>query len=206
MPNYENSKIYVIKSHKTEKVYIGSTTQTLNKRFIQHKHDALKIYSCKSKELFQYDDTYIELIENYPCKTIEELHARETEIMKTTPHLINKVMPGIRTINPDEKEKDKERHKIFREKIKQAKRLGITLPPAKIGRPIKVRSNTETTILNHEIIKLRAEKDDEINLLKQKNLKIRKILVEVMKDRNELMKQLLILMLDNKILKLRNSA
>jgi len=182
MPNYEDSKIYAIRSYKTERVYIGSTTQTLNKRFIQHKHDASKMLSCKSKELFQYGDAYIELIENYPCKTLEELHKRETEIMKTTPNLINKFMPGVRTIDPDKKEKDNERHKILREKRKRAKRLGIILPVPKLGRPVKIRNDEEISKFNDEIIKLRNEKDAEINLLKHKLVKMRRELVKLMKD------------------------
>jgi hypothetical protein len=203
MPKYEDSKIYAIRSYKTDRVYIGSTTQTLNKRFIQHKHDALKMSSCKSKELFQYGDAYIELIENYPCKTIEELHKRESDIMKITPNLINKFMPGVRTIDPDKKEKDNERHKILREKRKHAKRFGITLPVPKRGRPVKIRNNEEISKFNNEIIKLRNEKDAEIiklqnekdaeiiklrnekdaeiNLLKYKLVKMRRELIKLMK-------------------------
>jgi len=188
-------------------VYIGSTTQTLNKRFIGHKHDAIRNAPCKSKELFQYGDAYIELIENYPCKTIEELHKRESEIMKTTPNLINKVMPGVRTIDPDKKEKDNERHKILREKRKHAKRLGIILPVPTRGRPIKIRNNEEISKFNNEIVKLRTEKDAEIVklrnekdaeiiLLKRALLKTRKELIEVMKDRNETMKKLYVTTLE----------
>jgi hypothetical protein len=188
-------------------VYIGSTTQTLNKRFIQHKHDASKMSSCKSKELFQYGDAYIELIENYSCKTLEELHKRETEIMKTTPNLINKLMPGVRTIDPDRNIKDKEIKRKMKERKEHAKRLGITLPVPTLGRPIKIRNNEEITKFNDEIIKLRNEKDAEIiklrnekdaeiNLLKHKLIKTRRELVELMKDRTEIMKKLYITTLD----------
>ena len=34
---YANGKIYTIRSHQTDKYYIGSTTQPLSKRFYQHK-------------------------------------------------------------------------------------------------------------------------------------------------------------------------
>ncbi len=196
MPKYEDSKIYAIRSYKTDRVYIGSTTQTLTKRFIQHKHDASKMLLCKSKELFQYGDAYIELIENYPCKTLEELHKRETEIMKITPNLINKVMPGVRTINPNKKEKNNERRKILREKRKHAKRLGIILPVPTRGRPIKIHNNEEISKFNNEIVKLRTEKDAEIILLKRALLKTRKELIEVMKDRNEIMKKLYVTTLE----------
>ena len=160
MPNYAEGKIYAIKSPETDKVYIGSTTQSLNKRFIQHKHDAAKGSSCKSKEVFQYKDPYIELIENYSCKTIEELNTREAEIMKITPNIINKFIPGVRTVNPLKKEKDKIRKQIVRQRIKDARLSGVPLPvrSGKIGRPVKIHTHihTDTTI--------------EVNALKQENL------------------------------------
>jgi hypothetical protein len=207
MPNYAEGKIYAIKSPETDKVYIGSTTQSLNKRFIGHKHDAVKNNSCKSKELFQYKDTYIELIENYSCKTIEELHAKEVEIMKRTPNIINKVMPGIRTIDPLKKEKDKIYHRKARERKKQALLSGVPLLTSKIARPVKIYTRIYTTIevntLKQEILKLRNEKDAEIKVLKNNIKKMQKETIEILKDRNKLMKELFIMMLDNKMLKIR---
>ena len=37
MPNYQNGKIYAIRSHQTTDIYIGSTTQSLSVRFGEHK-------------------------------------------------------------------------------------------------------------------------------------------------------------------------
>ena len=39
MPNYENGKVYSIRSHATVGCYIGSTTQPLSKRLYSHKKD-----------------------------------------------------------------------------------------------------------------------------------------------------------------------
>ena len=61
-PNFANGKIYSIRSHQTEKIYIGSTTQSLAVRFGGHKRQ-----NCSSQQILQFDDAYIELIENYPC-------------------------------------------------------------------------------------------------------------------------------------------
>ena len=36
MVNFANSKIYAIRSHQTEKIYIGSTTQSLSRRLSEH--------------------------------------------------------------------------------------------------------------------------------------------------------------------------
>ena len=39
MPNFQNAKIYSIRSHKTDEIYtmIGSTTQTLAQRIGKHR-------------------------------------------------------------------------------------------------------------------------------------------------------------------------
>lgn len=197
MPNYAKGKIYAIRSHKTRKVYIGSTTGRLDKRFINHKYDAKKDNSCKSKELFQYEDVYIELIQDYPCKTAEELHAKEAEIIKATPNTLNKLIPGERRIDPDRKEKDRKRQQIARDKKKEALQLGIPiLKRARCGRPVKLHTDTKED----------SEKYAEIFTLKYKIVKLRLDLVTVMKERNELMKQLLISLMDIKTLKNKLAA
>ena len=78
-PNFANGKIYSIRSHQTDKIYIGSTTQPLYKRFHQHK---LHPNDTTSKEILLFDDAYIELIENYPCVDKNELHRREGDIIR----------------------------------------------------------------------------------------------------------------------------
>lgn len=203
MPNYAEGKIYAIKSPETDKVYIGSTTQSLNKRFIGHKHDAVRNAPCKSKEIFQYKDTYIELIENYSCKTIEELHTREAEIMKITPNIINKFIPGVRTVNPLKKEKNTEAKRKARQRQKDARLSGVPIPvrSGKIGRPVKIHTdrNIEVNALKQENLKLYSE----IKVLKNNIKKMQKETIEILKDRNKLMKELFIMMLDNKMLKIR---
>ena len=76
MPNYDNGKIYSIRSYsRPDLVYIGSTTEQLSKRFYQHKKPSNKVKS--SKKIIDLGDAYIELIENYSCNSKEELHRRE---------------------------------------------------------------------------------------------------------------------------------
>lgn len=64
--------------------YIGSTCQTLTKRMIQHR-SAMKNAKQQHYTLYQTmtelgkDTFYIELIENYPCQTQDELFKREGE-------------------------------------------------------------------------------------------------------------------------------
>jgi hypothetical protein len=97
MPNYSDGKIYAIRSHQTDKVYIGSTTQSISKRFYEHKKsyerylkDQKKAY-ISSFEMFKYDDCYIELIET--CKSKEEL-LREEGILIREMNCVNRKIEG----------------------------------------------------------------------------------------------------------------
>ena len=78
-PYFQNGKIYSIRSHQTDKIYIGSTTQSLAVRFGGHKRQT----ACSSREIMKYDDAYIELIELFPCASKMELNLREGEIIRT---------------------------------------------------------------------------------------------------------------------------
>lgn len=87
MVNYAKGKIYKIVSDQTDKIYIGSTCQTLCKRFSCHRgnyKDYLngKQSYCASYEIIKYDDAKIYLIEDYPCERREQLLRREGEIIK----------------------------------------------------------------------------------------------------------------------------
>ena len=68
------SYIYKIVSKQTNKIYIGSTTQKLNKRFIRHKSDyKLQKNKIGSFEVLQFDDAEIILIEQYEDISKEDL-------------------------------------------------------------------------------------------------------------------------------------
>ena len=93
---YQNGKIYCIRNHIDDEVYIGSTTQLLCKRMVKHRHDMklkqhVKVYT-KMNEL-GIDKFYIELIENYPCESKEELCKREGHFIREMGTL-NSVIAG----------------------------------------------------------------------------------------------------------------
>ena len=121
-PDYSNAKIYKIVSDKTNEVYIGSTTQQLSKRLIGHKSH-YKLWKDKKRnyissfEILQYDDARIELIEEYECKTEEELYKREGQIIKEYDNRVNKMIAG-RT-DTQWREDNKERLKQWREDHKE---------------------------------------------------------------------------------------
>jgi hypothetical protein len=90
MPNYQNGKIYSIRSRSNlDLVYVGSTTQPLSKRFGGHKRQSNK---TSSKHIINLGDGYIELIENFSCNSKEELLKREGEIMRSM-DCVNKYNP-----------------------------------------------------------------------------------------------------------------
>ena len=99
MPDYQKGKIYSIRSHQTEEIYIGSTTQTLFARLASHKRDYKRYKKDKEKcfissfHILQFDDAYIELYENCPCNCKEELTKREGEIIREL-NCVNKKIEG----------------------------------------------------------------------------------------------------------------
>ena len=76
-------KIYIIRSHQTDDVYYGSTTQKyLSSRFSSHKSVYKKWLNndrnyITSFEIIKYEDCYIELVEEVEYETKEQLKAKE---------------------------------------------------------------------------------------------------------------------------------
>jgi len=85
MPNYQLSKIYEIRCNITNKKYYGSTCQKhLSQRIQTHKADYKKWLKDNKKysylssfEILKNEDYKIILVENFECKTKDELRARE---------------------------------------------------------------------------------------------------------------------------------
>ena len=87
MTDYSQGKIYMIKSKNTKDVYIGSTKYTLEERFYTHmmtyyKWLRTKKEYCTSFEIIKYGEPYIELLEDYPCETKNELELKEGEYQR----------------------------------------------------------------------------------------------------------------------------
>ena len=106
MPNYQNGQIYKIISFDNPDIcYIGSTTQSLCKRFGGHVANYRtylkggKKYTTACK-ICCYPDARIYLIESYNCSNRNELERREGEIIKeyqkneTLENPVNMVIAG----------------------------------------------------------------------------------------------------------------
>ena len=114
------AKIYTIRSPQTDEIYIGSTIDSLAKRFYCHKKKYQYFQDGKGKInyssfrlLEKYDDCYIELLENYPCNDKNELTRREGELIRANDKCVNKNIPGRseKQWREDHKERINERKK-----------------------------------------------------------------------------------------------
>ena len=85
-PNYLNGKIYKMTCELTNKIYIGSTTQNLKYRLSHHK---TKHNSTMSKSFI---NPKIELIEDFPCNSKNELHLKEAEYIRNL-NCVNRSIP-----------------------------------------------------------------------------------------------------------------
>jgi len=112
---YNNGRIYTVRCRTDNNlIYVGSTTQPLHKRFHEHKR-RLKNSKYNSSLFYSkiielgFDDFYIELYENYPCNSKEELNKREGEVIRE-----------IGTLNSNIAGRTKEEYKkIYYEKNKE---------------------------------------------------------------------------------------
>ena len=77
MCDYKNGKIYQIVCNITGETYIGSTCNSLEHRLATHKND-----NCRSKQIIERGDYYIELLETYPCNNEFELNRKEGEYQR----------------------------------------------------------------------------------------------------------------------------
>ena len=102
MTDYSKGKIYKIQDNGLNMCYIGSTVQPLCKRMAQHRKDFkryLNKIDRKNTSIFRIFDECgvenckIELVEQYPCESKEELMAREGFFIKEM-DCVNKNIAG----------------------------------------------------------------------------------------------------------------
>jgi group I intron endonuclease len=119
--NFENAVIYKITNDFNSDIYIGSTCNTLTKRFSGHKTDANQEKN-KSKPLYKlineigFDRFRIQLIEKYPCEDRYQLRQREGKYIRELGTL-NINIAGRLTCDyhVEKKEEIKQNEKIYRD-------------------------------------------------------------------------------------------
>ena len=133
--DYKNGKVYSIRNTVDDDIYIGSTCEKyLSKRMVKHKSSAKADGRDRNMLLYQkmnelgIENVYIELIENYPCKSKDQLRAREQHYIREMATL-NKRVEG-RTLEEWQedskgymkewkKQYSKERKDEIKEKVKK---------------------------------------------------------------------------------------
>ena len=83
---YQDGKIYAVRNDITDDIYIGSTTMALSKRMVKHRCHAKTQPEVSFFYTFMNETGikhfYFELVENFPCNSVEELRKRQGEITR----------------------------------------------------------------------------------------------------------------------------
>jgi hypothetical protein len=117
---YQKGKIYIIGNYVDDDIYIGSTTQTLKRRFNKHK---INIDNEKAKHRKLYakmielgvERFYIEEIEKCPCNDVEELQKRERHYILERKPVLNIQIP-LRTMEEWKKDNQEHLHEYERQR------------------------------------------------------------------------------------------
>jgi len=170
MPNYQNGKIYKIHSYQTDKIYIGSTTVLLCKRFTNHKTSFNSGRpDTKSSQIFEYDDVMITLIENYPCDDRNELEKRERYHIENN-NCVNKHIPTRtnkewRLINKDKMKKTSQQYEFNNKHKKKQYRIDNKDKIKEISR--QYYKKCKNTIIQKNIKYAEINKTHKLNTQKQ---------------------------------------
>ena len=128
MVNYSLGKIYKIVDNTNNNVYIGSTCEkTLARRLTSHRcnfrsFERGKINYVTSFDIIKNNNYEIILLENFPCSSRDELHARERYYIEQS-ICINRLMPYT---SPEQKQLKlqvagkSDRTKIYQKQYREA--------------------------------------------------------------------------------------
>ena len=111
--------VYKISSPSTDKIYIGSTKQSLKNRFTYHKG---KYNNSSSKQIIDYKNSIIESIEEIECNSLFDLRDRERYYIELNRNIcVNLLIPNrtYKEYNDDNKDQHKQYRLDNDDKIKQ---------------------------------------------------------------------------------------
>ncbi len=119
MTNYSKGVIYTIRyRNDSSLIYVGSTIQPLSKRWYEHKINCfneksngynMNLYK-KIRETNDLENWFIELYENFPCSSKQELNKREGEVIREIGNLNSNIAGrSIKESNKEYREENKEK-------------------------------------------------------------------------------------------------
>ena len=135
MPNYQKGKIYkLFFSNDPSFCYVGSTAEPLKKRLSGHLGRSIDTSGRYDSKLYRTicemgDGWEIQLIENYPCQSLEELRIREQYFIDILKPTLNE--RGAYQSETGKKELQKQWYKRNRESILQSKQQKYFCEPCK---------------------------------------------------------------------------
>jgi hypothetical protein len=122
MPDYSKGKIYTIRFNDDINIYVGSSIQPLSVRFGEHKRKQNSQVYIHIFEKYNGDfkNCYIELYEEFPCESKEQLCKREGEIIRLIGTLNKKIAGRSKKEYMRKYDKEKlEKAKEYREENKE---------------------------------------------------------------------------------------
>jgi hypothetical protein len=170
MVNFNNGKIYKLISNLSDKMYIGSTCQSLPRRKAKHKNDYKRYLEGKanymtSYELIKLGNIDIILLESFSCSNKEELYKKERYYIENTENCINKVRPSI-TIE-DKEDYYKNYKEVNKDKINKRQKIYNEEHKDKINEYQKVYREMKRDIINQKQREYNKLKKEEISLKKK---------------------------------------
>ena len=90
-------KIYIIRNHINDFIYIGSTINSVRYRFYQHVKSGFRYPNSllyKAMAEFKTEKLYVHLLEDFEYENIKELRIREGDYIKLLKPVLNKNIAG----------------------------------------------------------------------------------------------------------------
>ena len=132
MSFYDNGKIYKLVNNVDDKIYVGSTCNILRVRKARHKAKSKmepdrRIY--KHLNQVGWGNVEIILIENYECKSKEDLNKRERYWIDELKPELNKVIPTRTRKEYDIDNKETIKEKEIKTELCEFYRKSLPPPP-----------------------------------------------------------------------------
>lgn len=166
MPNYQNSKVYILLNSSNNIAYIGSTVCELSKRMGEHRSNVTQPEKMNRPLYVAMREIgvpkfWISLLEEYPCENKVQLHKREGwHIQKHEGELYNLCVAGRERkeylSQPIIQKKLHDYHKQYREdNVDKLKELGKDY---RAKNEEKIKEGKKVYYANHsDLVKKRAK-------------------------------------------------